>query len=80
MYMGNSTTSEIKGEGKLVLKMTSGKEKLTLNNVVYMPEVCKNLMSGSLLNNHEFQLVFESGKFVLSKGRMYVGKGYMSCG
>ena len=79
MYMGNSATSEIKGEGKVLLKMTSGKV-LTLNNVVYVPEVCKNLVSGLLFNNHGFRLVFESDKFVLSKGGMYVGKGYMSGG
>ncbi|XP_073133885.1 uncharacterized protein [Henckelia pumila] len=30
LFMGNSATSEIKGQGKVVLKMTSGKE-LTLN-------------------------------------------------
>ncbi|RVW17127.1 Retrovirus-related Pol polyprotein from transposon TNT 1-94 [Vitis vinifera] len=40
----------------------------------------KNLVSGSLLNNHGFRLVFESNKFVLSKSGMYVGKGYMSDG
>ncbi|XP_074569683.1 uncharacterized protein LOC141826336 [Curcuma longa] len=37
LYMGNSATSEIKGRGKVVLKMTSGKD-LTLNNVLYVPE------------------------------------------
>ena len=79
MYMGNSATSEIKGKGKVVLKMTSGNE-LTLTNVLYVPEICKNLVSGSLLNIHGFQLVFESDKFVLSKSGMYVRKGYMSDG
>ncbi|RVW64853.1 Retrovirus-related Pol polyprotein from transposon TNT 1-94 [Vitis vinifera] len=79
MFMGNSATSEIKGQGKVILKMTSGKE-LTLTNVLYVPEIRKNLVSGSLLNNHGFRLVFESNKVVLSKSRMYVGKGYMSDG
>ena len=77
--MENSATFEIKGQGKVILKMTSGKE-LTLTNVVYGPKICKNLVSGSLLNNHGFQLVFESNKFVLSKSGMYVRKGYMSDG
>ncbi|WKA11227.1 hypothetical protein VitviT2T_028751 [Vitis vinifera] len=79
VFMGNSATSEIKGQGKVILKMTSGKE-LTLTNVLYVPEIRKNLVSGSLLNNHGFRLVFESNKFVLSKSGMYVGKGYMSDG
>ena len=38
VYMGNSTTSEIKGQGKVVLKMTYGKE-LTLTNVLYVLEI-----------------------------------------
>ncbi|WKA01333.1 hypothetical protein VitviT2T_019618 [Vitis vinifera] len=79
VFMGNSATSEIKGQSKVILKMTSGKE-LTLTNVLYVSEIRKNLVSGSLLNNHGFRLVFESNKFVLSKSGMYVGKGYMSDG
>ena len=59
--------------------MTSRKE-LTLTNVLYVIELRKNLMFGSLLNSHGFQLVFESDKFVLSKSGMYVRKGYMSGG
>ena len=77
--MGNSVTSKIKGQGKVVLKMTYGKE-LTLTNVLYVPEIRKNLVFGSLLNNHGFRLVFESNKFVLSKSGMYIGKGYVSDG
>ena len=51
--------------------MTYEKE-LTLTNVLYVPEIRKNLVSGSLLNSHGFRSVFESNKFVLSKSRMYV--------
>ena len=79
VFIGNSVTSEIKGQGKVVLKMTSRKE-LTLTNVLYVPEIQKNLVFGSLLNNHGFRLVFESNKLVLSKSGMYVGKGYVSNG
>ena len=46
-------TFEIKGQGKVVLKMTSRKE-LTLTNVLYLPKICKNLVFGSFLNNHGF--------------------------
>ena len=62
-----------------MLKITSRKE-LTLTNVLYVLEIRKNLVSGSLLNSHGFWMVFESDKFVLSKSGMYVGKGYMSNG
>ena len=79
VFIGNSATSDIKGQGKVVLKMTSRKE-LTLTNVLYVPEIRKNFVYDSLLNSHGFRLVFESDKFVQSKSRMYVGKWYMSGG
>ena len=61
----------------MVLKMTYGNE-LTFTNVLYVLEICKNLVSGSFLNSHAFRLVFESNKFFLSKSGMYVRKGHMS--
>ena len=79
VFMGNSLTSKIKGQGKMVLKMMSRKE-LTLTNVLYVPEIRKNLVSSSLLNSHGFHMVFELDKFVLSKSGMCVRKGYMSDG
>ncbi|GJR53572.1 retrovirus-related pol polyprotein from transposon TNT 1-94 [Tanacetum coccineum] len=69
LYMGNSATADIKGEGDVVLKMTSEKE-LKLTNVLYVPEIRKNLVSGWLLNKFGFHLVFESDKFVLSKNQI----------
>ena len=53
MFMGNSSISDIKGQGKVVLKMTYGKE-LTLENVLYVLEIYKNLVFGFLLNSHGF--------------------------
>ena len=53
VFMGNFATSDIKGQEKVVLKMTSGKE-LTLTNVLYVLEIRRNLVSGSLLNSHGF--------------------------
>ena len=51
--------------------MTSRKE-VTLTNVLNVPEICKNLVSGSLLNSHGFQMMFESEKFIFPKSGMYV--------
>ncbi|XP_076940279.1 uncharacterized protein LOC143609401 [Bidens hawaiensis] len=75
LYMGNKAIADIMEEGDVVLKWTSGKE-LTLNKVLYVPEIRKNLVSGWMLNKHGFRLVIESDKFVLSKNGMFVGKGY----
>lgn len=74
--MGNYAQSMIEGMGNVVLKMTFGK-KMSLNDVLYVPEVRKNLVSGSLLDKHGFRMVFEPDKVVLSKSRMHVGKCYV---
>ncbi|KAL0405006.1 UNVERIFIED_CONTAM: putative germin-like protein 2-1 [Sesamum radiatum] len=42
LFMGNSATSNIVGLGKVVLKMTSGKE-LTLIDVLHVPDIRKEL-------------------------------------
>ncbi|CAN1156705.1 Retrovirus-related Pol polyprotein from transposon TNT 1-94, partial [Linum perenne] len=76
LFMGNYSTVKVKGSGKIVMKMTFGKV-VTLNDVLYVPEIRKNLVSGSLLNKHEFDMVFESDKFTLSKNNVFVGKGYV---
>ena len=77
--MGNSSSSKVEGRGKVILKMTSGKE-LTLNEVLHVPYIRKNLVSGSLLSKNGFKLVFVSDKFVLTKNKMFVGKGYLNDG
>ncbi|CAL8993883.1 unnamed protein product [Prunus brigantina] len=79
LFMGNSSTSKIHGQGKIVLKMTSGKE-VTLNNVLHVPKIQKNLVSGSLLSKNGFKSVFEYDKFVFTKNGMYVGKWYLTDG
>lgn len=79
LYMGNSATSVVAGHVKVILKMTSGKE-VSLNNVLYVLDIRKNLVSGSLLSKHGFRMVFEAEKLVLTKAGMYVGKGYVSDG
>ncbi|XP_075112339.1 uncharacterized protein LOC142182195 [Nicotiana tabacum] len=75
LYMGNSSTVEVKGMGQVKLKFTSVK-MLILNDVFYVPSVRKVLVFGSLLNKHGFKQVFEANKFILSKGGVFVGQGY----
>ncbi|XP_073290547.1 uncharacterized protein [Primulina huaijiensis] len=76
LYMGNSATSEVVGTGNVVLKMTSGLE-VTLVDALHVPDIRKNLVSGSLLVKHGFRLVFESNKVVLTKNGHFIGKGYL---
>ena len=79
LYMGNAATALVKGKGTIDLKLTSG-NTLSLQDVSFVPEVRRNLISGSMLNKHGFKLVFESNKLVLTKGGTFVGKGYMTQG
>ena len=37
----------------------------------------KNLISGSILSKKDFRIVFESEKFILTKGGMFAGKDYL---
>ena len=79
LYMGNASSSMVEGKGDVVMNLTSGK-KLTLMDVLFVPEIGKNLVSTSLLSKKGFKLVFESDKLVLTKGGAFIGKGYMSEG
>ncbi|KAI3735559.1 hypothetical protein L6452_15065 [Arctium lappa] len=79
MFMGNASTAKIEGKGKVILKLTSGKD-LMLMDVLRVPSLTKNLISGSILIKKGFKVVFESNKFVITKGGVYVGKGYLDEG
>ncbi|XP_070057462.1 uncharacterized protein [Nicotiana tomentosiformis] len=49
-----------------------------LNNVLYVPSLHRNLVSGALRNKTGLKLVFESDKVVISRRGDFVGKGYHS--
>ncbi|GJW80273.1 retrovirus-related pol polyprotein from transposon TNT 1-94 [Tanacetum coccineum] len=69
----------IEGKGKVILKLTSGKD-LVLSNVLHVPNITKNMISGHILSNKRFELVIELDKFVITKGGVYVRKGYLDEG
>ena len=53
---------------------------LTLNNVLYVPELRRNLIYVSLLDKNGFKCVTVFEKIMISKGEMYVEKGYLTEG
>lgn len=57
------------------IEFTSG--KILTPKYVYVPNVMKSLIFVPLLNKFGFKCVFEGDKFILSKGGMFVGKGYL---
>ncbi|GJW25451.1 hypothetical protein Tco_0039262 [Tanacetum coccineum] len=79
MFMRNGVALKIEEKGKVILKLTFEKD-LVLLNMLHVPNITKNLKYGPILSNKGFKLVFESDKFVITKGGVYVGKGYLDEG
>ncbi|GJR39865.1 zinc finger, CCHC-type containing protein [Tanacetum coccineum] len=75
--MGNESTALVHGRGCVDLKFSSGKIVL-LFNVLQVPNIRKNLISSSVLNNYVYKQVIESNKFILSKHGVFIGFGYLS--
>ena len=65
VFMGNSATAGVLGKGKILFKLTSGKT-LSLSDVLYVPSLRRNLISGSCLNRAGLKLVFEADKVVIT--------------
>ncbi|GKB63761.1 zinc finger, CCHC-type containing protein [Tanacetum coccineum] len=63
LYMVIEHSLPIHGKGSVVLEFSSGKS-ITLFNVLYVPKLCKNLISGPVLNKYGYKQVYESDKAV----------------
>nr|GEV58564.1 zinc finger, CCHC-type [Tanacetum cinerariifolium] len=66
LCMGNESTALVHGRGCVDLKF-SFRNIVLLFNVLHVPNIRKNLVSSSVLNNCGFKQVIESTNFVLSK-------------
>ncbi|GKC03182.1 zinc finger, CCHC-type containing protein [Tanacetum coccineum] len=77
LHIGNESTTLVHGCGYVDLRFTSGKVVFLLN-VLHVPNITKNLVSSSVLNNCGYKKVIESYKFVLSKHGVFIGFGYLS--
>ncbi|GJV62248.1 zinc finger, CCHC-type containing protein [Tanacetum coccineum] len=79
LYMGDDHFAPVHGRGSVVLEFSSGKS-ITLFNVLYVPKLRKNLISGPVLNKCGYKQVYESDKYILSKSGVFVGFGYYNNG
>nr|GEZ53053.1 retrovirus-related Pol polyprotein from transposon TNT 1-94 [Tanacetum cinerariifolium] len=75
VMMGDNHTSKVIGFGNVDIQLTSGK-KLTLMNVLHVPNIRNNLVSGFKLYKSGVKAVIESDKVILSKANVFVGKAY----
>ncbi|GJY60505.1 zinc finger, CCHC-type containing protein [Tanacetum coccineum] len=79
LYMGDDHFAPVHGKGSVVLEFSSGKS-ITLFNVLYVPKLRKNLISGLVLYKCGYKQVYESDKYILSKSGVFVGFGYYNNG
>ncbi|GJT03083.1 zinc finger, CCHC-type containing protein [Tanacetum coccineum] len=77
LHRGNESTTLVHGRGCVDLRFSSGKI-VSLFNVLHVPNIRKNLVSSSILNNCGYKQVIESNKFILSKHGVFIGFGYLS--
>ena len=66
VQIGNEGRSKVLDKGTIEDVFTSEKN-ITLVNVLYVPDMNRNLISGDFLSKPGIQVVFESGKLILSK-------------
>nr|GEX55332.1 fimbrin-1-like [Tanacetum cinerariifolium] len=64
LYMGDDHFAPIRGKGSVALEFSSGKT-ITLFNVLYVPKLCKNLVSGPMLNKCGYKQMYESDKAIV---------------
>ncbi|GJY24719.1 zinc finger, CCHC-type containing protein [Tanacetum coccineum] len=79
LYTGNDHFTPIHGKGSVALECSSRKT-ITLFNMLYIPKLHKNLVSGPMLNKCRYKQVYESDKYILLKSGVFVGFGYYNNG
>nr|GEU57599.1 zinc finger, CCHC-type [Tanacetum cinerariifolium] len=76
LHMRNDSTALVNGHGYVDLRFSYGKI-VSLFNVLHVPNIRKNLVLCSILNNCGYKQMIESNKFVLSKHGVFIGFGYL---
>src|SRR3954469_3458558 len=79
VLLGDAHTTNVAGIGDVELKFTSGKT-LILKDVMHVPEIRKNLVSGFLLNKAGFNQTIGADLYTITKNGIFVGKGYAADG
>ena len=74
VLLGNNKACKVQGVGSIRIKMYNGVEKM-LENVRYIPELKRNLISLGMLDELGYVIKAEAGVLKISKGSLIVMKG-----
>ena len=75
VLVGDSTPLSVVGKGQVILKLTSN-NIIILNDVFYVPNIGRNLLSVSLLGKIGIEVLFDFDKAFLMKNNIFMGEGY----
>nr|GEY58796.1 zinc finger, CCHC-type [Tanacetum cinerariifolium] len=78
LYMGDDHFAPVYGKESVVLEFSS--KKSILFNMLYVPKLRKNLISGPVLNKCGYRHVYEFDKYILSKSGVFIGSSYYNNG
>jgi hypothetical protein len=70
VYMGNNTYSDVLSEGKCKISVKGS--VVVLHNVLYVPNIQRNLISVPVLDGKGYGIKFKSGKVYISKGNISI--------
>ena len=76
--MGDNSSIEVHGKRQVELLFTS-RNTLVLEDVYFAPDISRNLVSGSILNQLGYKLVFEVDRCIISKCNLFIGRAYLCC-
>lgn len=79
VYLGDNRVIKAYGEGKVRLQCydESGVVALVLNKVLYVPEITKNLLSGSAMTQMGAEVLFNDGKCDVTKDGRTISIGHI---
>ena len=74
VMMGNNVVCKVIGMGNVSLRLHDG-TIWELREVIYVPDLKRNLISLGLIDQNGFNIKFESGRLMIMKGSKIVMKG-----
>ena len=75
--MGKFMTARVMGKGKILLKFTFVK-LLSSSNVLNVSSLCRNLVSGILLNKAGLKTIVGDDKVIICHNGVFVRTGYLN--